>query len=238
MSSYADYLAQARQSALSQQSDYEAKRKQQLKKVLSDLDATAAKMNDATRKSYDAALAATTEQTKSLYDRNAIREAVARKTVAEQTANLGLRDSGLNRTQLTAVSTARSRADAEAARTEQQAINALQQELFAALASNEQWLGGQKAGAEKAAESDMQAQLATLMSQVSDNATAQYNASLSADGATGTTGGTLFNNSESAGSDLYQYVNLLSQYDRYAGTQFFDNYMELVYALRKRLIGR
>lgn len=98
--SYSDYLAQARQDALTQQSAYESKRKQQLKKVLSDLEATASKMNDATRKSYDAAVQATRQQTQSLYDRNAIREAVSRKTVAEQMANLGLSDSGLNRSQL------------------------------------------------------------------------------------------------------------------------------------------
>ena len=228
--SYSDYLAQARQDALTQQSAYESKRKQQLKKVLSDLEATASKMNDATRKSYDAAVQATRQQTQSLYDRNAIREAVSRKTVAEQMANLGLSDSGLNRSQLTAVSTARSHADAKAATAEQQAIHALQQELFTALADNEKWLGGQKADAEQAAESDMQKQLAALTAQASDNAAATYKAEVSSSAGTG--GGSTYST-----DDLIQYIKLLGMNDQYVGTYFYPHYMELVYALRKRLLG-
>ena len=37
--------------------------------------------------------------------------------------------------------------------------------------------------------------------------------------------------------DLIQYIKLLGMNDQYAGTYFYPHYMELVYALRKRLLG-
>ena len=241
MSSYSGYLAQAQQDALAQQEEYEKKRKAQLKKVFADLEQTAAGMNSRHQKAFDSQMQATEQQYRGLYDRNAIREAVSRKTVAEQMANLGLGDSGLNRSQQTAIATTRSKADANTALQQQAAINGLREELFNVLAGNEQWLGEQKAKAETQAQTDMQNSLEALMAQANDSAKAQYNAAVSAAKANGGGSGSGSSGSGSSGysaSDLSQYNRLLGNNDYYAGTRFYPHYVELVYALRKRVLGR
>ena len=156
-------------------------------------------------------------------------------------ANLGLGDSGLNRSQQTAIATTRSKADANTALQQQAAINGLREELFNVLAGNEQWLGEQKAKAETQAQTDMQNSLEALMAQANDSAKAQYNAAVSAAKANGGGSGSGSSGSGSSGysaSDLSQYIRLLGNNDYYAGTRFYPHYVELVYALRKRVLGR
>ncbi len=243
MSSYSGYLAQAQQDALAQQEEYEKKRKAQLKKVFADLEQTAAGMNSRQQQAFEAQASATEQQYRGLYDRNAIREAVSRKTVAEQMANLGLGDSGLNRSQQTAIATTRSKADANTALQQQAAINGLREELFDMLAGNEQWLGEQKAKADTQAQTDIQNSLEALMAQAGDNAKAQFNAAVAdakASGGSGSSSGGSSSGSTAgySASDLSQYIRLLGDNDYYAGTRFYPHYVELVYALRKRILGR
>ena len=72
-----------------------------------------------------------------LYDANAVQELVGRRQVQEAMANLGLTDSGLNRTQQTALSVQRGNADAAARLEQQQKTQALQDQIAQLIASGE-----------------------------------------------------------------------------------------------------
>jgi hypothetical protein len=64
--------------------------------------------------------AAIPSQYQAIYDANAVQELVSKRQLEERMANMGLTDSGLNRTQQTAIAVQRGKSD-EAARTKQQA---------------------------------------------------------------------------------------------------------------------
>ena len=70
-------------------------------------------------KPYETRMEQLPEEYRKQYDYNAVEELVRQKQVAETMANLGLTDSGLNRTQQTAIAVSRGNADA-AARLSQQ----------------------------------------------------------------------------------------------------------------------
>lgn len=72
-----------------------------------------------------------------LYDANAVQELVGRRQVQEAMANMGLTDSGLNRTQQTALSVQRGNADAAARLEQQQKTQALQDQIAQLIASGE-----------------------------------------------------------------------------------------------------
>ena len=66
-------------------------------------------------------------QYQSLFDANAVQELVGRRQVQEAMANMGLTDSGLNRTQQTALSVQRGNADASVRLAQQQKTQELQE---------------------------------------------------------------------------------------------------------------
>ena len=68
-------------------------------------------------------------QYQSLYDANAVQELVNRRQVQETMANMGLTDSGLNRTQQTAIALQRGNADAAARLSQQQKTQELQDKI-------------------------------------------------------------------------------------------------------------
>ena len=78
---------------------------------------------------YTASAKETESSYRQLYDANAVDELVARRDIEETLANMGLTDSGLNRTQQTAISLSRSRADSQVSRQKQEAVNAIMREL-------------------------------------------------------------------------------------------------------------
>jgi len=73
-----------------------------------------------------------------IYDTNAVNQYISEERVAENMANLGLTNSGLNATQLTAIETSRGNADNRARLQEQKAIETIELELAANIAQNEQ----------------------------------------------------------------------------------------------------
>ena len=87
---------------------------------------TAAKVNT---DKINADIAALPGQYKSQFDANNITEAVNRRKLSERMANLGLTDSGLNRTQDTAITMQRSNADAKLSRQQTAAADSLRQQL-------------------------------------------------------------------------------------------------------------
>lgn len=72
-----------------------------------------------------------------LYDANAVQELVGRRKVRETMANMGLTDSGLNRTQQTALSIQRGNADAAARLEQQKKTQALQDQIAQLIAGGE-----------------------------------------------------------------------------------------------------
>ncbi|MBQ3133707.1 MAG: hypothetical protein IJC17_05500 [Clostridia bacterium] len=163
MSSYESYLKKAQNSAKKQQKEYETQRNKQLQKTINALASAAATEQKALRQTHAQQSKATKQSYEGLFDRNAIQEAVSRKTVAERMANLGLTDSGLNRSQQTAISVTRSKADANTSLQQQSALDALASQLATALADSNRALEKDKAAAVTAAQSDIQSNLSQLL---------------------------------------------------------------------------
>ncbi len=119
-------------------------------------------------------IAALPGQYKAQYDSNNITEAVNRRKLAERMANLGLTDSGLNRTQDTAITLQRSNADAKLDRQQAAAADSLRQQLAEYNAKLEQ------EKAQKAAEANYNLSVLnqnlynTLMQNADNNASSAY----------------------------------------------------------------
>lgn len=141
--------------AQQQQSDYSDKRQQALDSYLSAITEANRLAQEATRKEYEQGIETTRQGYQSAYDKNAIAERVGRRNVAETLSNLGLTDSGLNRTQQTALSVARAKADADTTLQREAAVNALVGQLDKYIAESEANLAGQKADAASAAQQDV-----------------------------------------------------------------------------------
>lgn len=77
------------------------------------------------------------QQYQSAYDTNAIQQKINERQVAERMANLGLTDSGLNRTQQTAINIQRANADAALTQQKNAAINNLKEQIADVVASGE-----------------------------------------------------------------------------------------------------
>lgn len=104
---------------------------------------------DSVNKSYDAAatsmksqtnqsIAALPQQYQRLYDTNELNRLIGERQAAETMANMGLTDSGLNRTQLAALQTAQNNADAALTQQKSAAARSLEQQLNNYLAQIEQ----------------------------------------------------------------------------------------------------
>lgn len=80
-------------------------------------------------KSYQTQIEQLPSQYQKLYDTNAVQELINRRQVQETMANMGLTDSGLNRTQQTAIAIQRGNADAAARLKQQQKTQELQDKI-------------------------------------------------------------------------------------------------------------
>ena len=94
-------------------------RKQSDQQLIDSMNAAIDRNTAASTKPYQAQIEQLPEAYQKQFDANAVQELVGRRKVEEAMANMGLTDSGLNRTQQTALSVQRGNADA-AARLEQQ----------------------------------------------------------------------------------------------------------------------
>ena len=80
-------------------------------------------------KPYETRMEQLPEEYRKQYDYNAVEELVRQKQVAETMANLGLTDSGLNRTQQTAIAVSRGNADAATRLSQQEKTQELQDKM-------------------------------------------------------------------------------------------------------------
>lgn len=234
MSTYDQYLTSAQNSARKQQEAYEKQRKQQLQSTLDSLTAAAKAEQAALQQAHDKQLAASDRSYEALFDRNAIREAVSRKTVAERMANLGLTDSGLNRTQQTAIAVTRSKADAGAENQRQQARNELAAELLKALAQSNSTLASRKADAIGDAEADMQANLSDLMAIATDQANSRYSTAVKASTSSKTAAKSYADDPDF----IKTYIELLKDANIFERSAEYPAYAAIMESMRQRLLGQ
>ena len=174
--SYDEFLKTAQQEAEEQQRAYAAARQQRAQDTVSALTAATAREQGVLQQKYRADAAKTEEGYRALYDENAIRERVAQLNVEEAMANMGLTDSGLNRTQQTAISATRMRADAQTSAEKQAALDALLLSLHDSLARSQQTLLERSADAYTSAEQDVEKNAQSLFAGATARAKTQFDA--------------------------------------------------------------
>lgn len=81
------------------------------------------------QKAAEEAILQTQQDYKDIYDANAVQEQITLRQIEESMANLGLSDSGLSRSQITAATLSKNNANAKYRRQEQAAINSIRQQL-------------------------------------------------------------------------------------------------------------
>ena len=155
--------------AKQQQSQYETERNQQSQAMIDQINQAIDAATRPVQQQYQQQIENVPEQYKKLYSANAVQQMVGRKLLEEQMANMGLTNSGLNRTQQTALTLQRGNAD-NSVRTQEQAA---QDELNAALS---------KLLADAAAQKQQQAAQITnqAASDILNNRTSLYNNAVNA----------------------------------------------------------
>lgn len=118
-----------------------------------------------------------------LYDANAVQELVNRRQVQETMANMGLTDSGLNRTQQTAIALQRGNADAQVRLSQQQKTQELQDRIDQLLGNSAAQKIQQEADIRNATEKWYSSTLENLRSSAAQQGTSAYNAQMQAQAA-------------------------------------------------------
>ena len=104
-------------------------RKQSDDEVIQQINAAIDRATASSTNPYKTQMEQLPSQYQSLFDANAVQELVGRRQVQETMANMGLTDSGLNRTQQTALSVQRGNADASVRLAQQQKTQELQDKI-------------------------------------------------------------------------------------------------------------
>lgn len=105
--------------------------------ALADNDAAYKQQSDTVRSLYEGQIADSGQEYDDLERQNAVQKLINERTVAENMANMGLTDSGLNRTQQTAVQLSAANNSAKIARERQSMVNSLTREMNSMLADIE-----------------------------------------------------------------------------------------------------
>ena len=174
--SYDEFLKTAQKEAEEQQLAYAAARQQRAQDTVSALTAATAREQGFLQQKYRAQSAQTEDSYRALFDENAIRERVAQLNVEEAMANMGLTDSGLNRTGQTALAATRMRADAETASAKQAALDSLLLSLNESLAKSQQTLLERSADVFTDAGQDIEQNAQSLYNNATARAKTQFEA--------------------------------------------------------------
>lgn len=141
MANYESIEKQQMDKAKQQQSQYETERNQQSQAMIDQINQAIDAATRPVQQQYQQQIENVPEQYKKLYSANAVQQMVGRKLLEEQMANMGLTNSGLNRTQQTALTLQRGNAD-NSVRTQEQAardeLNAALSKLLADAAAQKQ----------------------------------------------------------------------------------------------------
>ncbi len=177
---YDEYLNRARKQAEERQAAYVAARDQSAAETIKSLNTAQAASRAQIQQETEEKIRQEKQAYQGLYDENAVREKVAQLNVEERLANLGLTDSGVNRTQQTALAATRARADAQVSLKKQQAVDTLLNEMTAAIEKNRVALKEAENRELAAARQDEEENRLALEKEAQSVATAQFNADLKA----------------------------------------------------------
>lgn len=130
----------------------------------------------ASTKPYQTQLEQLPQQYQKLYDANAVQELVGRRQVQEAMANMGLTDSGLNRTQQTALSVQKGNADANVRIAQQQKTQELQDKISQLIESGAAQKQQQEASVRGTSSDWYNSLLANYYSDAQQRGTALYDA--------------------------------------------------------------
>lgn len=131
-------MASYMEDAKKKQQDYVDKTTKSVEDYLKKLDQAAAETNKATTSKLQTEIDGAQSKFQPQYDANAVQELISRRQVQETMANMGLTDSGLNRTQQTAIALQRGNADSATRRQQSDYINQLQLAIEEAYANMQQ----------------------------------------------------------------------------------------------------
>lgn len=131
MATYDEYYNDMLRQAAKRQVAYEKQREQEAQTAAAQVRDTYARLDEAAVTQYTQAAEETEAAYRDVYDANAINELVARRNIEETMRNRHLTNSGLSRTEQTAISLQRGRADTETTRQKQAAVDSIMRELDA-----------------------------------------------------------------------------------------------------------
>lgn len=178
MANYESIEKEQLDKAKQQQSQYETERNQQSQAMIDQINQAIDAATRPVQQQYQQQIENVPEQYKKLYSANAVQQMVGRKLLEEQMANMGLTNSGLNRTQQTALTLQRGNAD-NSVRTQEQAardeLNAALSKLLADAAAQKQQ---QAAQITNQAASDILGNRTNLYNNAVNAAVEEYNAVL------------------------------------------------------------
>lgn len=128
-----DYIS----TALSQYEDLKRRNTENTEAYKNSVSAVYDQQADIYRKQAESDIDTTSENYKGLYDRSALQQLVNERELKQRQASLGLTDSGLTKSQLTAIQVSRGNTDANIDRQKQAAIDSINQQLDAYIAQVE-----------------------------------------------------------------------------------------------------
>ena len=220
---YADELYGKSQGILNQLHE---QRKQSDQQLINDANAAIDRTTAASTKPYQTQIEQLPEAYQKQFDANAVQELVGRRKVEEAMANMGLTDSGLNRTQQTALSVQRGNADAAARLEQQKKTQELQDKIAQLIEAGAAQKQQQAAGVLSNTSNWFNDALASSYNTAMQQGTSMYNADLARD--------------EQARQAELDRQNALAVADKQkeaaqekAKQQEFENKMAMVSALQK-----
>ena len=156
-------------------------RKQSDQQLIDSVNAAIDRTTTASTKPYQTQIEQLPEAYQKQFDANAVQELVGRRKVEEAMANMGLTDSGLNRTQQTALSVQRSNADAAARLEQQKKTQELQDKIAQLIEAGAAQKQQQAAGVLSNTSNWFNDALASSYNTAMQQGTSMYNADLARD---------------------------------------------------------
>ncbi len=180
MATYKEYYKQMLAAAAQRQEAYERERQSSAEAAAKQVADTYDALDAAAKQDYAQSAAETAAAYRKLYDANAVSEHIARRNAEETMRRMNLQNSGLSRTEQTAISLRRGRADSDATAQKQAAVDKLKAALDARLSENASQSAAKQADIRADAASDVAAYRLSVQEDAEDRAFTLYKQDLAA----------------------------------------------------------
>lgn len=174
-------MASYMEDAKKKQQDYVDQTTKSVEEYLKKLDQAAEETNKAATSKLQTEIDGAQSKFQPQYDANAVQELISRRQVQETMANMGLTDSGLNRTQQTAIALQRGNADSATRRQQSDYINQLQLAIEEAYANMQQEILQREAAARYQLSQDINNNWTSLYNAAKQNEAAEEAARIQAE---------------------------------------------------------